>query len=131
MYISNIIAKRRLLGNAGALFKLNLTEDFLLLIGDAIFDIDFVRMVNYHKRKGGLATIFTHPNSHPYDSSVVIADNDGAVQRWLNKEDDRPLYYKNRVNAGIHIISPKVLEKSGIDKIRSEQKLMERFLKLI
>lgn len=104
------------LGNAGALFKLNLTEDFLLLIGDAIFDIDFVRMVNYHKRKGGLATIFTHPNSHPYDSSVVIADNDGAVQRWLNKEDDRPLYYKNRVNAGIHIISPKVLEKSGIDK---------------
>lgn len=98
------------------MFKLNLTEDFLLLIGDAIFDIDFVRMVNYHKRKGGLATIFTHPNSHPYDSSVVIADNDGAVQRWLNKEDDRPLYYKNRVNAGIHIISPKVLEKSGIDK---------------
>lgn len=104
------------LGNAGALFKLNLTEDFLLLIGDAIFDIDFVRMVNYHKRKGGLATIFTHPNSHPHDSSVVIADNDGAVQRWLNKEDDRPSYYKNRVNAGIHIISPKVLEKSGIDK---------------
>lgn len=104
------------LGNAGALFKLNLTEDFLLLIGDAIFDIDFVRMVNYHKRKGGLATIFTHPNSHPYDSSVVIADNDGAVQRWLNKEDDRPLYYKNRVNAGIHIISPKVLEKSGIEQ---------------
>lgn len=104
------------LGNAGALFKLNLTEDFLLLIGDAIFDIDFVRMVNYHKRKRGVATIFTHPNSHPYDSSVVIADNDGAVQRWLNKEDDRPSYYKNRVNAGIHIISPKVLERSGIDK---------------
>lgn len=104
------------LGNAGALFKLNLTEDFLLLIGDAIFDIDFVRMVNYHKRKRGIATIFTHPNSHPYDSSVVIADNDGAVQRWLNKEDDRPSYYKNRVNAGIHIISPKVLERSGIDK---------------
>ena len=104
------------LGNAGALFKLNLTEDFLLLIGDAILDIDFVRMVNYHKRKRGVATIFTHPNSHPYDSSVVIADNDGAVQRWLNKEDDRPSYYKNRVNAGIHIISPKVLERSGIDK---------------
>ena len=47
---------------------------------------------------------------------MVIADNDGAVQRWLNKEDDRPSYYKNRVKAGIHIISPKVLERSGIDK---------------
>lgn len=104
------------LGNAGALFKLNLTEDFLLIIGDAIFDIDFIRMVNYHKEKGGIATLFTHPNSHPYDSSVVIADKNGAIQSWLNKEDRRPPYYKNRVNAGIHILSPRVLEMSGIDK---------------
>lgn len=103
------------LGNAGALFKLNLKEDFLLIIGDAIFDIDFNRMVDYHKEKGGLVTLFTHPNSHPYDSGVVIADKNGAVQSWLNKEDARPPYYKNRVNAGIHIISPKVLEMSKIE----------------
>ena len=69
------------LGNAGALFKLNLKEDFLLIIGDAIFDIDFNRMVDYHKEKGGLVTLFTHPNSHPYDSGVVIADKNGAVDR--------------------------------------------------
>lgn len=104
------------LGNAGALFKLNLTEDFLLIIGDAVFNIDFNRMVAYHREKGGLATIFTHPNSHPYDSGVVIADESKSVIRWLNKEDERPKWYKNRVNAGIHIISPKVLVKSGIDK---------------
>ena len=103
-----------LLGNAGALFKLDLKEDFLLIIGDAIFDMDFNRIVDYHKAKGGLVTIFTHPNSHPYDSGVVIADKNGSVERWLNKEDERPKYYKNRVNAGIHIISPKVLEMSGI-----------------
>ena len=102
------------LGNAGALFKLTLEEDFFLIIGDAIFDIDFNRMVDYHKEKGGLVTIFTHPNSHPYDSGVVIADKNCSVRSWLNKEDARPPYYKNRVNAGIHIISPKVLEMSGI-----------------
>lgn len=102
------------LGNAGALFKLGLKEDFLLIIGDAIFDIDFNRMVAYHKAKGGLVTIFTHPNSHPYDSGLIIARKDGCVEQWLNKEDERPPYYKNRVNAGIHIISPKVLEMSGI-----------------
>ena len=104
-----------LLGSAGALFKLGLKDDFLLIIGDAIFDIDFNRMVGYHKAKGGLVTLFTHPNSHPYDSGVVIANKNGAVERWLNKEDERPEFYKNRVNAGIHIISPKVLEISGIN----------------
>ena len=103
------------LGNAGALFKLKLTEDFFVIIGDAIFDIDFNRMVDYHRAKGGLVTLFTHPNSHPYDSGVVIADKDGIVQSWLNKEDKRPLYYKNRVNAGIQLLSPKALEMSGID----------------
>ena len=103
------------LGNAGALFKLNLNDDFLLIIGDAVFDVDFNRMVDYHKEKGGLVTIFTHPNSHPYDSGVVIADKNGSVVSWLNKEDDRPQYYKNRVNAGIHIISPKILEMSAIN----------------
>lgn len=102
------------LGNAGALFKLKLDEDFLLLNADAIFDVDFNRMLKYHRSKGALATLFTHPNSHPYDSGIVIAEENGAVNAWLTKEDKRPEYYKNCVNAGIHIISPKVLQMSGI-----------------
>lgn len=100
------------LGNAGALYKLKdkLTDDFLLLNADAIFDVDFNRFVAYHKEKGGLVTLFTHPNSHPYDSGLIIADKNGAVEKWLAKEDERPLWYRNRVNAGLHVISPKVLE---------------------
>lgn len=103
------------LGNAGALYKLNLQEDFMLLIADALFDIDFNRFVEYHRKKDALVTIFTHPNSHPYDSGIVIADNNGIVNAWLNKEDIRPKYYKNRVNAGLHIINPKALFISGIN----------------
>lgn len=100
------------LGNAGALFKIKdkLTEDFLLLNADAIFDVDFNRFVKHHKKCGGLVTLFTHPNSHPYDSGLIIADENGAVQKWLAKEDDRPGYYRNRVNAGLHVLSPKVLD---------------------
>ncbi|MBQ9208889.1 MAG: HAD-IIIA family hydrolase [Oscillospiraceae bacterium] len=104
------------LGNAGALFKLRdkLTEDFLLLNADSIFDIDFNRFVDYHKAKGGLVTLFTHPNSHPYDSGVLIADDNKVVKKWLTKEDVRPQWYRNRVNAGLHVINPKVLDMCGI-----------------
>lgn len=100
------------LGNAGALFKIKdqLTEDFLLLNADAMFDVDFNRFVAYHKNHGGLVTLFTHPNSHPYDSGLILADSDGSVEKWLAKEDPRPAYYRNRVNAGLHVISPKVLD---------------------
>ena len=103
------------LGNAGALFKLKLNDEFLLLNADAMFDVDFNRFVDFHKQHGGLVTLFTHPNSHPYDSGLIIADKNGAVERWLAKEDERPEYYRNRVNAGLHVINPSILDHSGID----------------
>lgn len=105
------------LGNAGALFKLRdqLDSDFLLLNADVIFDVDFNRMVDFHRSHGGLVTLFTHPNSHPYDSGLLIADKNLSVLQWLNKEDERPTYYKNRVNAGLHVISPIVLDMVNVD----------------
>lgn len=105
------------LGNAGALFKLDLQDDFLLLNADAVFDIDFNRFVAYHKKKGGLVTIFTHPNSHPYDSGLIVSNRDGAVEQWLTKEEARPKWYQNRVNAGLHVISPKLLKRVRFDNI--------------
>lgn len=100
------------LGNAGALYKLRdqLTEDFLLLNADAVFHVDFNRFVAFHRKKGGLVTLFTHPNNHPYDSGLIVAGEDGAVVRWLAKEDDRTGWFQNRVNAGLHVISPEVLK---------------------
>ena len=106
------------LGNAGALFQLREKlgdEPFFLLNADAAFDVDFNRMFAFHKKHGELVTLFTHPNSHPYDSGLIIADKDGIVERWLSKEDERPQWYNNRVNAGLHIIDPKVLELSLIN----------------
>ena len=100
------------LGNAGALFRLKdkLTENFLLLNADAIFDVDFNRFVDYHKRKAGLVTLFTHPNSHPYDSGLIFTDDNNSVAAWLTKEDIRPEFYRNRVNAGLHVISSEILK---------------------
>lgn len=105
------------LGNAGALFKLKdkLTEDFLLLNADAVFDVDFNRFIKFHYSHGGLVTLFTHPNSHPYDSGLIVANEDGSVESWIAKEDTHPQYYKNRVNAGLHVISPRVMELSAIE----------------
>jgi D,D-heptose 1,7-bisphosphate phosphatase len=93
------------LGTAGMLYKLdNLSGDFIVLNGDIIFDIDFSRMIAFHKGKKAQATLAVHPNSHPFDSALIIANANNQVTGWLNKEDERT-YYKNQVNAGIHILS--------------------------
>lgn len=116
------------LGNAGALFKLKdeLKEDFLLLNADSVFDVNFNRFVEFHKNKGGLATLFTHPNSHPYDSGLIFTDKNGCVLKWLTKEDVRPEYYKNRVNAGLHVISPKILDAEiNTQKVDLDRQLLK------
>ena len=105
------------LGNAGALFMLKdkLDEAFLLLNGDIIFDVDLVRFIDFHNKKHSLVTLMTHPNNHPYDGGLIIADENNSVFDWLTKEDTRPKWYKNRINAGLHIISPEILRDSHID----------------
>lgn len=112
------------LGTAGALFKMpQLTEDFLLLCGDVIIDVDFNRFIAFHKEHKAWASLVAHPNGHPYDSSLLVTEIDAPktvggmpedthrVIRWLAKEDGRT-YYKNRVNAGIELISPELLKET-------------------
>ena len=106
------IEEKELLGTAGSFYYLKdiIQDDFFLLNGDLIFDVDLHRFMNFHKEKHALATLFTHPNNHPYDSGLIIANEDGTITKWIHKEEKRG-FLRNRVNAGIHIISPMVLER--------------------
>lgn len=105
------IEEKEPLGTAGALYFLKgkVQEDILLLNGDIIFDVDFHRFEQFHKAHGQWTTLFTHPNSHPYDSGVLETDEQHLVTRWMTKEDERT-WYSNRVNAGLHILAPQVLD---------------------
>ena len=100
------------LGTAGALYYLKekMTDDFFLINGDLIFDADLKRLMNFHKKHKATATLLGHPNDHPYDSGVILADTEGKVTGWLTKEEKRG-WYQNCVNAGIHVLSPNLLEK--------------------
>lgn len=100
-----------------------LTEDFLLLCGDVIIDVDFNRFIAFHKEHKAWASLVAHPNGHPYDSSLLVTEIDAPktvggmpedthrVIHWMAKEDERT-YYKNRVNAGIELISPELLKEA-------------------
>lgn len=112
------------LGTAGGLWYLKecISEDFLLLNGDIIFDVDFARFLAYHKKNGCDATILTHPNGHPYDSGIIMTDEKKIVTGWLHKEEERTIY-KNRVNAGIHLLSPRIFELFGE---KAEKKDLDR-----
>lgn len=99
------------LGSGGALFYLKgkVNGDFIVCSGDTVFDIDVKRMLSFHKKRKSVATLFTHPNSHPYDSDLIVADKWGRVKDIDYKGKDRNYYYKNNVNAGFFIINSSTL----------------------
>jgi len=99
------------LGTAGALAHIRdfLSDDYFLLVyGDVIFDIDTSRMEAFHTGKRAEATLFVHPNSHPYDSDLVILDSDGLVIGFDSKKNVRSYWYENMVNAGFYILSNEI-----------------------
>lgn len=118
------------LGTAGALYYLkDEVEDFLLIFGDLILDIDFNRFMSFHKEQGAFITLYGHPNSHPYDSDVVQIDSDSRVTGILSKKSERDFFYHNFVNAGIYCLNPKALD--GIDapvKIDLEKTLIAELI---
>ena len=96
------------MGTAGALPHIGgfLTEPyFLLLNGDTIFDIDISRMELHHKEKKAFVTLFVHPNSHPYDSDLVVLNSYGRIIGFDSKSNTRDYWYDNMVNAGAYILS--------------------------
>ncbi len=100
------------LGTAGALPQMAemLAENFILLFGDLLLDVDFARFAAFHKQKRALATLFVHPNSHPFDSDLIVADENCRVVGFDSKHNDRSNYwYANCVNAGLYIMDRKIL----------------------
>lgn len=99
------------LGTAGALGLLRdqLTEDFFVFYGDTVMDIDMHRMLDYHRRNHADATLFLHPNDHPFDSDLVDVDADGRVRQFYHKPHPEGFIAHNIVNAALFIFSPRVL----------------------
>lgn len=115
------------LGTAGALYYLKgkVLDDFLLIFGDLILDIEWNRFIDFHKKRKGAITLFGHPNSHPYDSDVIVMDETNKVVGIDSKNNERNYFYHNFINAGLYCVSPaflELIEKPG--KIDLEKELI-------
>lgn len=122
------------LGTAGSLRELyeRLEERFFLVFGDLFLNIDFQRFDEYHKSKQASITLFAHPNSHPYDSDIVITDEKSCVIEWSYKNSERTENYENLVNAGLYVVEREFVEslplhqKTDLEKDVITKKLATR-----
>ena len=121
------------LGSAGALFYLkeSINDNFVFVYGDLIFDICFEKMIDFHCKKKSNITLFSHPNSHPFDSDLLVTNEDDVVLEIDSKHNVRDYWYHNLVNAGVFIVSSKILSKyfSTIKKTDFEKDVIKEEIK--
>jgi mannose-1-phosphate guanylyltransferase/phosphomannomutase len=101
------------LGTAGSVKNAadKLRDDrFLVISGDALTDIDLTDMVRFHRQKGALVTIGLKRVPNPLEFGIVIADEQGRVERFLEKPTWGQVF-SDTVNTGIYVMEPEVLDE--------------------
>lgn len=111
---ASYIEEKEPLGTAGSFYYLKdwLKEDkFFLIFGDVFFDIDLRKMQDFHEKNHAEATLFVHPNAHPFDSDLIEMDKEGRIKQFDSKHNVRNYWYDNCVNAGLYLMQSKVCER--------------------
>jgi mannose-1-phosphate guanylyltransferase / phosphomannomutase len=83
-------------------------EPFLVISGDALTDMDLTAMVNFHKEKGALLTVGLARVPNPLEFGIVITDDDGQIQRFLEKPTWGQVF-SDTVNTGLYVMEPEML----------------------
>jgi len=83
-------------------------EPFVVISGDALTDIDLGAVIAFHKEHGGAVTIALKAVDDPLEFGVVITDENGKIERFLEKPTWGQVF-SDRINTGIYVVEPWVL----------------------
>jgi len=105
------------LGTAGSVRHASdrLDDTFLVISGDALCDIDLGRIVEFHREKGAAATIGLKSVENPLEFGIVVTDEDGRVERFLEKPSWGQVF-SDTINTGIYVLEPEVLKHVPTDR---------------
>jgi len=98
------------MGTAGSvkLAEDALDESFLVISGDALCDIDLAELVRFHEEKEALVTIGLVSVDNPLEFGIVVTDEDGRIERFLEKPSWGQVF-TDTINTGIYVLDPQVL----------------------
>jgi NDP-mannose synthase len=94
------------LGTAGPISLVKgLEKTFLVTNGDVLTTLDIKKLVAFHKKKGGIATIAAHRRQVKTDLGVIQLAGDDRVCGYIEKPTN-----EYTVSMGIYVFEPRILE---------------------
>ena len=92
-------------GTAGAVLKILdlLQDEFLVIYGDTMLEVDLHRFYLFHKELPTVgATLFLHPNDHPNDSDLVEINDKHMITGFNSYPHPENAFFANLVNAALY-----------------------------
>jgi len=84
----------------------DLPENFLVMNGDLLTDLDFKKLYNYHLENKSLITVATYKRNAKIDFGVIDIDKDKNVLVGFKEKPE----YKLSVSMGVYVFNKKVLD---------------------
>jgi mannose-1-phosphate guanylyltransferase/phosphomannomutase len=99
------------LGTAGSVGNARhlLDEQFLVISGDVLTDIDLTKVLQLHRDRGATATIGLTAVENPLEFGIVITREDGSIERFLEKPTWGQVF-SDTINTGIYVLEPEIFE---------------------
>lgn len=83
-------------------------EDFFVLYGDVAIEMNLSNLATFHRALKAIATIVAHPNDHPYESDILLTDENKQILEILQREKRPEGFYQNLVPAAVYCFSDKI-----------------------
>lgn len=125
----------KLLGTAGAVRKIvedywtkgswdrnknnpfpTIHNPFLVVYGDNLFEYDLKKILNFHERKKGIATIAVYKKDNVNQSGIVLLNDKNRIMKFIEKPRPDEVV-SHLVNTGLYILESEVLEYISPNKL--------------
>lgn len=85
-------------------------EDFLVVSGDAVCDLDLKAAIDFHAARRPAATLVLYRHPTPLEYGLVLTNSEGRVERFVEKPGWGQVL-TNMVNTGIYVLTRRVMDQ--------------------
>jgi mannose-1-phosphate guanylyltransferase len=103
--------EKKPLGTAGSVKKAEkyLDDTFLVLSGDVVSNVDFNKVLKFHKDKGALATLVLTKVPDPTHFGIAVLNENQEITEFLEKPSKNEVF-SNIANTGTYILEPEIFD---------------------
>ena len=85
-------------------------DDFLVISGDAVCDLDLSAAMGFHRANRSDATLLLYRHPAPLEYGLVLTGDDGRVERFIEKPGWGQVF-ANTINTGIYLLTRKAMDR--------------------